>query len=57
MKLLDRKQIPQGVSISCGAYDSIDTDLQRVEMDDRLETCDSFQITGIKKVQKMTRLS
>ena len=42
VKLLDRKQIPQGVSISCGAYDSIDTDLQRVEMDDRLEPVAQF---------------
>ena len=52
VKLLDRTQIPQGVVIECGAFDAVDTELQKVEMDDRLEQIPQFPNNWYKEKEE-----
>ena len=46
--LLDRMYVPQDVVIECGSFGATDTDLQKVEMDDRLEPVAQFPYNWYK---------
>lgn len=42
VKLLDRKDMPDGVTVRCGSFDSTDRELQAVEMDKELACTPEF---------------
>lgn len=52
IRLLDKKDIYAKAYIDEGGFDSTDTQLQSVEMDDQLSLTPEFSITGCMMAQK-----